>query len=267
MPRVLYADVDGTLVGPMGNLLLAGDGSPSLEAVRALIRARQAGLEVVGLSGRSAPRMFELGRLLGLPAWIAELGGVRVYEGGLETHVERGAFCGPGDPVEALRDAATLLVDAFPGHLEPHDPWNENRHVSLMLRGEVDAGAARRLLAERGFEWAELLDNGVIPRRFERLALAHVHVYHLAPKGISKRDGVVADQHHRGLDPSACAVVGDASSDLACADVVAQCFVVRNGVEKDPSLAEAVAGVPNARVTRHGFGAGFAEAVELLLES
>jgi 3-deoxy-D-manno-octulosonate 8-phosphate phosphatase KdsC-like HAD superfamily phosphatase len=94
--------------------------------------------------------------------------------------------------------------------------------------------------------------------------LGTVRVYHLAPRGISKRDAVIADRRERGLARDQCSVVGDAPADLACADVVGCCYVVRNALEKDPSFQTAVDAVPNARVTRGGHGEGFAEVVDLL---
>lgn len=265
--RVLYTDIDGTLVGPLGNLFHTGDRELTLAAAVAIVRAHREGLEIVPLSGRARLRMFELGRLLGLRSWICELGGLRVYEGGAELVVDRGEYDGPGRPVDALAGASDGLVDAF-ATLEPHDPWNEGREVSLLLRGEVDATDARAWLDNHGFTWAELHDNGVIPRRFSSLPnVSRVRVYHLSPRGISKQRAIVADQAHRHVDRSECAMIGDASSDLACHEQVARCFIVRNAIDKDPLLAAAVDAVGNASVTTRGFGEGFAEVVNALLEN
>ena len=144
--RALYTDIDGTLVGPMGNLLASSDRKPSLAAAEAVLRAQEAGLEIVGLSGRAQLRMFELGRLLGLRTWICELGGVRVYEGGAEVIVDRAAYEGDEALCDALRPALETLVAAFP-NLEEHDPWNEGRVASVMVRGGVEPTEARALLA------------------------------------------------------------------------------------------------------------------------
>jgi hypothetical protein len=262
----LYTDVDGTLVGPGGNLLADGSHRPTRVAVDALLRARQHDVEIVALSGRDVVRLDELGRLLGLTSWIGELGGVRVYERGLRRVVDVGAYPDAGSPVEALYPVLGAMVAAAPGRLEPHDPWNEGRLVSLMLRGELDLSRAHEWLEQEGYGWAELVENGVIPRRYESLpGLSTVRVYHLAPRGISKRDAVIADRHERGLDRSQCFVVGDAPADLACADVVSRCYVVRNALEKDPAFEAVVRAVPNACVTRGGHGEGFAEVVEELI--
>ncbi|MCZ7529950.1 MAG: HAD hydrolase family protein [Acidimicrobiia bacterium] len=264
-PRVLYTDIDGTLVGPGGNLLADSDGEPSDVAVAALLRAKAAGLEIVGLSGRAQLRMFELARLVGMRSWICELGGVRIYERGDETVLDTGAYDGSIPLPEALAEARTALENHF-DTLEEHDPWNEGREVSVMVRGDCDVSEAERLLAEEGFGWAGVTDNGVLPRSVPTLPdVERVRIYHVAPRGLSKRNGIVADQRHRGLDPNDCAVVGDAASDLECAEVVGRCFIVANALRKDPQLAERVGDVPNVTVTARGHGSGFAEAVDTLI--
>ena len=80
--KLLYADVDGTMVGPLGNLLWDSQRTPTLAAAEALVRAAREGLEVVALTGRARAGMFEFARVLGLQSWICELGGIRIYDRG-----------------------------------------------------------------------------------------------------------------------------------------------------------------------------------------
>ena len=100
--RVLYADVDGTMVGPLGNLLWDSGRTPTLAAAEALVRAAREGLEVVALTGRARAGMFEFARVLGLESWICELGGIRIYERGATVVHEHGAFPGTGVPTAEL---------------------------------------------------------------------------------------------------------------------------------------------------------------------
>ena len=60
--RVLYVDVDGTLVSPGGDLFWEG----STALVDALLAARAGGLAVVPVTGRGRVQVRELCRLLGL---------------------------------------------------------------------------------------------------------------------------------------------------------------------------------------------------------
>lgn len=263
--RVLYTDIDGTLVGPLGNLFWTSDRQPTLAAAEAIVRARAVGLEIVPLSGRSRDSTDALARLIGAETWIGEMGALRSYRRGDDVHVDRGQC--PSSPVMPdLHRALGLLTATFAGRLEEHSPWNEGREVSLMVRGDIDVGLATGLLEGDGLGWVAVVDNGVIPRRFDGLpGVERVRCYHVLPRGVSKRAGVAADRRHRGLAREECAVIGDALSDLECADEVARCFVVRNGVEKDPLLAGLVTSVANAALTGRGHGEGFAEAVDALL--
>lgn len=263
--RVLYVDIDGTLVGPGGSLFVDAERRFHLEAAEALGRARAAGVEITLLSGRSRPSMVELARIIDGPTWIGELGAIRSYDYGAETVHDYGAYPGDGPAADDLRAAAEKLWSLHPGRLEEHGPWNAFRIASFMVRGEVDELGVREWLDLNGYQWVDFLDNGVIPRPFPDLTVETVRVYHLVPKGISKLAGILADQAHRGIAREECAVIGDAHSDLECAQVVARAFITANAIAKDPTLAEAVAAVPNAEVTARGYGLGFADAVASLL--
>jgi phosphoglycolate phosphatase len=264
---ILYTDVDGTLVGPMGNFFWTGDRTPSLAAAEALVRAAREGLEIVPISGRSRNGMFEVARLLGISSWICELGGIRVYDRGQEVVHDHGAFPGEGAPTAELREAMSGLIARYPGRVEEHTPWNATREASLILRGGLDLAETEAFLTEAGFAWAELLDNGVLPRHFDTLpGVERVHAYHLVPRGVSKTAGIAADRARRGLPHEACAMVGDASADLDCRTEVGRCFLVRNGLAKDPSLAWTLEPASGVEVTEGGHGEGFAEVVHRLLD-
>jgi hypothetical protein len=61
-------------------------------------------------------------------------------------------------------------------------------------------------------------------------------------------------------------MVGDAAADLDCRVEVGRCFLVGNGLAKDPSLAWATEAGSGVEVLRGGHGQGFAEAVTAVLE-
>jgi hypothetical protein len=265
--RVLYADVDGTMVGPLGNLLWDSHRTPTLAAAEALVRAAREGLEVVAITGRTRAGMFEFARVLGLKSWICELGGIRVYDRGETIVHEHGAFPGGGVPTDEIHRAADLLLTSYPGRLEDHSPWNASRESSFLLRGEVSTEEAEERLAAAGFGWATLVDNGVIPRRYENLtAVERVRAYHLLPRGVSKVAGVAGDRAYRSLKLEECAIVGDAAADLDCRGEVDRCFLVRNGLDKDPSLAWVLEPGSGVEVTKATHGEGFAEVVHRLLD-
>ncbi|HLF40583.1 MAG TPA: HAD hydrolase family protein [Acidimicrobiia bacterium] len=265
--RTLYTDIDGTLVGPLGNLFWDSNRAPTLAAAEALVRAAREGLEIVALTGRNRHRMFEVARLLGLETYICELGGVRVYDRGAEAVHDHGAYVGKGSPADALHEILAALAEGYPGRIEEHAPWNAGREASVVVRGHVDVAEAESFLAEWGFGWAAVVDNGVIPARYESLPdVERVHAYHVVPRGVSKVAGIAADRRRRGLPLEACAVVGDATADVACRAEVGRCFLVGNGLLKDPGLVWAQEAGSGVEVTRGGHGEGFAEAVHAILD-
>lgn len=236
--KVLYVDVDRTLTGPGGDLFYGG----STRVADALVRARTAGLAVVPVSGRGRLQVFELCRLLGFPRGIGELGCVHVA--GREVRYELGRFPFRGEtPVEAMlaRGAVGAALDFG---LAPFDPWNEGREATYLLRRSsagIDVGAANAELVRLGFDWCELLDNGA--------------AYHLAPAGTGKAYGVEIDRAVHGLAREDVAYVGDSASDLACAPVVGQCWLVANS---DESLDW-------PQRTAGAYGDGVAEVIDRLL--
>ncbi len=261
--RCLYLDLDGTLLGRGASMLHDGEGGVSLDGMRAVQACLRAGVEIALMSGRRQGPLAEDARLLGQTAYIFEAGACVVLEG--EEHWLTGEML-PGELSIAEQiersGAPALLLEHYVGYLEHHDPWHLNREVSHLFRGLIDAEEADRLLAEHGHGNLRLLDNGVVHRRSEALAaLPHVRGYHLLPAGASKVGGVAFHQRARGYARAETFAVGDSREDLACAAQVDVFWLVANAVERDPSMREAIAGLPNVRVTEAGHGAGVYEAV------
>ncbi|MDQ4096696.1 MAG: hypothetical protein M3144_02345, partial [Actinomycetota bacterium] len=234
---------------------------------------RRAGLTVVPVSGRGRVQVFELCRLLGLTRGVAELGCIHVGLRGPnaaaahEVRYEFGDFPFVGEtPVEAMvaRGAVQLLLDAG---LEPHDPWNEGREATYLLRGSIDVAGVDATLEDSGFDWCRLLDNGALSRRSgteparrsgtepARRPGGETHAYHLAPAGTGKPFGVRVDRLHHGLDREDTAYVGDSASDLDCASEVG-CFWL---------VANADGNLDWPHRTEASYGDGVAEVIEGLL--
>ena len=82
--EMLYTDLDGTLIGLGGSLLVGGNGQPSAVTAQAVMRLNAAGLPVVITTGRNRIQTAEISRLLGWRGFIAELGCVIVPDRGAE---------------------------------------------------------------------------------------------------------------------------------------------------------------------------------------
>ncbi len=294
MLRALYVDLDGTLLGPGGSLLAGADGGFSLDAVRALQACSRAGVEVVIYSGRRQSSVAEDARLMGQRSYIFELGCGLVLDGELEWltgGVVPSVQAGTIHEQIASSGAAQLLLERFAGRLEYHLPWSEGRDVSHLFRGQVDAlEVAAALELEHG--WLRLVDNGVLAAHGGHGAggaggtggtggapgaspdprtafvgygldasLERVHAYHLIPAAASKARAVARHMQNRGYRPEECIACGDSREDMDAAEVLGSFWLMRNGLERDPSLAAEVTSRPRVRVSAEPFGAGVYEAV------
>jgi phosphoglycolate phosphatase len=254
--RAVYLDLDGTLLGPGGSLLRDAGGAFSLLGARALEACARAGAEVVLYSGRRRSSLVSDARMLGVAAYAFEAGCGLVVDG--ETDWLTGDLLPRPDAtifaqIEAS-GAPALLLGAYAGRLEYHDPWHLDREVSHLFRGRIDAREADALLATHGLGHLRLVDNGAIDR-------PGLRAYHLIPAGASKGRAVARHMQVRGLAPEECIAVGDSREDLGAAPAVGTFWLVANGLDHDPSLRELLAALPNARVTEAGHGPGVYEAV------
>lgn len=262
--RCLYADLDGTLLGPDASLLRGADGQFSLDSVRALQACDRSGVEVVLYSGRRQQSVFDVARLIGQRSYIFELGCGLVLDGQLEWLTDGVVPAEVGsiyDQIEAS-GAPGLLLERFDRRLEYHTPWATGREVSHLFRGAVDLDEVAAVLDAAGFGWLRLVDNGVIGVASERLSgLPRIHAYHLIPSGSSKARAVARHMQNRGYGPAECVAVGDSREDMSAASVVGCFWLVANGLQRDPSLEAEVRGRPGIRVASESYGAGVYEAV------
>jgi hypothetical protein len=261
--RAVYTDLDGTLFGPGSSLFADAGGGVTTRPAEAVAGLHRAGVALVPMSGRTRAQVREAARILGARDFIAELGGLMCLDGDAEVVRSTGRFQGSGSPVEAMgrSGAAGLLLEAFPGRLEPHAPWAfEPREVTMLFRGRVGPDEARRVLDEGGHGWLDLRDNGVIGRRFPALEGDEVHAYHLLPREVSKATAVADHARRRGISPESCVVIGDSETDAEMAGRVGAVCIVANG-------AASVGPYEDLYVTESPYGEGFAEVVTALLES
>lgn len=260
--KAAYVDLDGTLLGRGASILHDGEGRVSLLGVRAVEACLRAGVELVLCSGRRQAQVAEDARLLGQRAYVFEAGAALVDDGEITWMVD------PFDPAAGttIHDqidatgAPALLLERFAGQLEHHDPWHRGREVSHLFRGLVEAFEVDALLAAEGLTGLRLVDNGVVHRRSPALAdLPLVRAYHLVPVDASKAGAVARHMRVRGLAREETIAVGDSREDLQMHRHVGTFWLVSNALEKDPSLAAALA--PNVRVAEEANGAGVYEAI------
>jgi hydroxymethylpyrimidine pyrophosphatase-like HAD family hydrolase len=83
--------------------------------------------------------------------------------------------------------------------------------------------------------------------------------YHLIPRAASKARAVAFHMRVRGYAPEECIAIGDSREDIGAAEAVGTFWLVANGLERDPSLRDALAA--NVRVAEGRHGEGVYEAV------
>lgn len=263
--KVIYTDVDGTMVGQNGSLFRTGDGDWTLEAATTLVEALRSGVDVVLVSGRNRRQLRESARVMGIMNYISELGAEIVYNQGKEIISLVRGFDTATTVYEAI--ASTGVVDAlfrqFGDRLEYHTPWsNELRYYSHLLRGHVDVEEANAWLAETGYMNLKLVDNGQLASRSENLNhLGEMHAYHLLPESVDKAGALRFDMERRGFAPNEAIALGDSWADVSLAPEVGTFYLMKNGFAADPTLGKALAASPNIKVTQREKSLGWADAV------
>ncbi|MFW6113643.1 MAG: HAD hydrolase family protein [Actinomycetota bacterium] len=265
--RVIYTDVDGTMLGPMGNFFLNIERKYTLRPARALVEALERGIDVVMVSGRSRRQLNENARIMGLNNYIAELGVEIVYDQGKRVVVNTGSFQVEGSDLyrSIMRTGAVdFLLSSYSSCIEYHTPWADYRDCTPLFRGLLDLDEVNAQLEKR-YPGLLMVDNGVLPRVSRSLDVPELRAYHLMPVGVSKEGAAAEDMRMRGFEPAQAVAVGDSEADLAFAGMVGAFFMVRNGLYSNPRLVSVISELDNVVVTQGFLNEGWAEAVGMAI--
>ena len=259
--RYVFTDLDGTMMGPNSTVLANASGEPSLDFVQTLIELKQAGVAVVPTSGRNRAMMREDTRLLGLNAFISEMGGIVMTDLSHDTweyftaEMEYDPSCGltPHEVIEQT-GLCEAFITRYPGMLEYHNDMSagyKHREVTIGLRGEIPDEEAVALLDASGMalDWA---DNGFLnyisaPTTLELPEGVRGRAFNVMPKGLNKGRGIERFCEIVGIPREETLGIGDAASDFLMADHTGLFIMVENGL-KDPGAEEFLATHDNAFV-------------------
>lgn len=261
--RVLYTDLDGTMLGPKGSFLHGPDGVPTHEPAQALVGLLAAGVDVVPVSGRALPGLIRDSRILGGATVIGEMGGLLAYDHGIEIVRNFGSCPEPDRTPREIVDRdgiSEALYAAFIGSLEPHLPWSTfSRDVTALMRGRIETALVDAWLEEHGWGWLTLRDNGRLHGAYLGMAAGRARAYHLLPRGVSKGSAVDLDQTRRSIPRDEAVGIGDAAADLELAEHVGTLVIVRDALLDDPYLTDRIAAMDNVFITRRDQNLGWAD--------
>jgi len=263
--KVIYTDIDGTLVGPSGSLFTDPDGTLTLKIARAVLKALEAGIDVFMVSGRTGERLKTIARILGFRNYAAELGSEIIYDLGSKViHNIKDIDLKKGQqPLDWIKErgALDLIFEEFPGKIRYHTPFSETCHNSALLIGNVEVKRANQILTEHGLAALRLADNGSISPVPD---FPHPHCYHLLPASAGKRSAVKKDKEIRGLRTEELVGIGESIEDIEISSEVGVYFVVRNGAEEDARVMRAAKQQKNVFLLDYRMGLAWAQVIDIL---
>ncbi len=280
--RHVISDTDNTMICHSTALRDAA-GRPSDELPRTLVAMASVGMDVIPCTGRNRAMIREDARILGLPGWIGEMGGILCLHEGQEggwryftADMPYDPSCGrtPHDVIMATGVVGRLL-DRWYDCLETYNDNNigyQYREVTVALRGAVMEDEAQRMLDETGLP-LYLADNGFVSRVTGKTILPaaqsghleDVHTYHITPRGLDKGSAVRRYIELMGWDPAEVMACGDSPADCAMAPHVGTFLLMRNGID-NPKAQAALATSGNAWVSSRDATDGFCDAMHTLVE-
>jgi len=263
--RVIYTDLDGTLLGWGGSLFHTATGSFTMVGAEALSLCRRRGVELCFSSGRSAKLLREDARLLGVERYIAEAGCVLVRGQGADVVLNCAPFGQKANAsvFEEIGDtgAPALLFEHFGEALAYHDPWYLDHTYSHLLRGHIEVAEANALLEAAGMQALKVIDNGRIEDRGYGMKVPHLHAYHLIPSSAGKGSAIKLDLELSRLTSADAIACGDSVTDLDMATAVRRLYLMSNAMENHTGLGETLAEYDNIELVGKPMVEGFAEAV------
>lgn len=223
-------------------------------------------------------------RMLGLTAWIGEMGGIICtressqaswqYECA-EMEFDASQHTTPRDLI-CTTGIVEAMLKRWPGSLEL---YNDNgigyqyREVTVALRGTVPMDAAQDMLDHTELA-LDFVDNGPVHKISgpttldcaQGVPVENIHSYHICPRGLNKGFAAKKFMQLLGLQPHEVLCCGDSPADCSMKDAAATFVLMANGAEDPACLAE-LAGHPGAFVSHKASTDGFCELVNLICKA
>ena len=267
--KVVYTDLDGTMLNNKGCLIMDDESNYYLEAVEQLKNLSSKNIDVVIVSGRNKMQLKYNAQMMNLKNYIAEIGSEVVYDLGREVHVTydksrlKYDFASLGPDLDAV---ANLLMNAFPMEIDYKPEWNRYRSTNVLFLGEVDLKKANKLLEENGYGDSVLINNGPTSLYPTNLNVNKVYFYNLMPKGVDKSSGLKLDKEIRHFSSKNCIALGDSLEDLKMAGEVSYFFLMNNNLHEEKDVLEVLPEYENVYISEKRMNRGWAEVISYLFK-
>lgn len=257
--RLLAIDIDGTLVNSSNEL------TPATRA--AVLRAKQAGIEIVLATGRRYSRVLPFVEPLGLNVPLITASGALIKRASDHQTIFRASF-GPGalnrclDVVAAAGYEAVLYADTYDQGFDYFCPAFDSPQPELSEYLHMNRGSERVKPEMMTSPPGDVFAGFAMGTRDQMLALQHqlervlpdelyVHVLRsprysgfmceIAPSGVSKWSGVSALAEEWGIAPEEICAAGDDVNDIPMIQAAGLGVAMGNAVDAVKAAADRIA--------------------------
>jgi HAD superfamily hydrolase (TIGR01484 family) len=266
--RVVYTDLDGTLLNDQGCLVKDVSGKYYVEVVKLLARVAKKNWDLVLVSGRNRVQMRHNAQLMGASNYIAELGSELVHNLGEKVYVTFDTKKYPYNIINCGKDLINIInifKENFPHKIDSNLDWSKDRAYNALFFGEIDLDKANCVLEKNGYEGLSLVDNGFSKLVNLDLDVKTLHIYNLIPRGVDKSTAIKLDKNMRNFTTENCIALGDSAEDLKMAKEVKFFFLMKDAIERDQNILESLQGFNNVFVTKQKMNRGWVEIISYLL--
>ena len=267
--KVIYSDLDGTLLNDRGCLIKDHKNDYYFDTVRFLPLAAEKNWDIVLTSGRNKFQLRYNAQMIGLKNYIAELGAELVYNLGEEVYVTFDRKVVKHDLTYGGKDLIKIIElfkENFPGKIESNMDWSRYRSYNALFFGEINLYEANKLLENEGYKGLIMADNGILSLVDLDLSVERLHGYNLMPSGVNKANGIKLDKKIRNFDTHNCIALGDSLEDLKMAAEVEYFFLMQNALGHKDVMLNELRKYNNVFITNDPMNRGWAEVIGYLVD-
>jgi HAD superfamily hydrolase (TIGR01484 family) len=267
--KVIYTDMDGTLLNDKGCLVKDCDDRHYVEVIKLLETISKKNWDLVLVSGRNRVLLRYNAQLLGVKNYIAELGSELAYNLGEKVYITFDKKKYPYEVTNCGKDLINIikiLKENFPGKIDSKLEWSKDRAYNALLFGEIDVDKANQILHDAGYKGLVVVDNGFSNLVKLDLNVKTLHIYNMGPEGVDKSTAIRLDKKIRNFRTDNCIALGDSTEDLKMASEVKFFFLMNDAIEKDREILKSLLEYENVYVTRSRMNRGWVEVMKYLTQ-